>query len=95
MKFIFFTYFLILSVWCQAKTIWVGKNHPVKSIKTALAQSSDGDTIVVQGGIYREGRILINKKITLIGKNFPILDGENKSEIISVNADNVTVKGVF
>ncbi|ESU19609.1 copper-binding protein [Flavobacterium cauense R2A-7] len=71
----------------------VGKNHPLKSIKAAIAQSSDGDTIVVQSGTYKEGRILINKQITLIGKHFPILDGENKSEVISINADNVVVKG--
>ena len=93
MKIIFLAYFLSLSVLCQAKTILVGKNQPVKSIKAAIAQSSDGDTIIVDNGIYKEGRILINKQIVLIGKNFPILDGENKSEIISVNADRVVVKG--
>ncbi|KGO84133.1 nitrous oxidase accessory protein [Flavobacterium cauense R2A-7] len=93
MRIIFLAYFLTLSVLCQAKTILVGKNHPLKSIKAAIAQSSDGDTIVVQSGTYKEGRILINKQITLIGKHFPILDGENKSEVISINADNVVVKG--
>ncbi len=93
MKIFILAYFLTLSILCQAKTILVGKNHPLKSIKAAMAQASDGDTIVVQSGIYKEGRILINKQIVLIGKHFPILDGENKSEVISINADNVTVKG--
>ncbi|KGO89607.1 nitrous oxide reductase family maturation protein NosD [Flavobacterium suncheonense] len=93
MKIILIAYFLSLSLWCQAKTIVVGKNQSVKSITAAVAQSSDGDTIVVDYGIYKEGRLLINKEILLIGKNFPIIDGEHKSEIISVNAHKVTIKG--
>lgn len=55
--------------------------------------ANDGDTIIVHSGIYKEGTILINKKIFFIGKNFPVLDGQNKNEVLSINADDVVVKG--
>lgn len=86
----------ILCFFClisNAKTITVGKSYPVKTIKQALALANDGDTVLVTPGIYKEGTILINKKIIFQGKNFPTLDGQNKFEVISVAADNVVIKG--
>ncbi|MFK7114550.1 nitrous oxide reductase family maturation protein NosD [Flavobacterium oreochromis] len=71
-----------------AKTIIV-----THSIKKAIQRSVDNDTIIVPKKIYREGNILINKKIVLIGKDFPVIDGQNKFEIFSINADNVVIKG--
>ncbi len=53
----------------------------------------DGDSVVVKGGIYKEGNILITKPIQFIGINFPVLDGENKTEILTVRSNNVTVEG--
>lgn len=77
----------------NAKVITVGKNSAIKKIKKALELASDGDTIIVDGGYYSEGNIRIDKKVTFIGKNYPVLDGKHKVEILSVNADYVTVKG--
>ncbi|QYS90180.1 nitrous oxide reductase family maturation protein NosD [Flavobacterium davisii] len=71
-----------------AKTIIV--NH---SIKKAIEKSIDNDTIIVPKKLYREGNILITKRIVLIGKDFPVIDGENKFEIFSINANNVVIKG--
>ncbi|GAB3716090.1 nitrous oxide reductase family maturation protein NosD [Flavobacterium koreense] len=85
--------FLLLFSISNAKTIQVGSNFPVKKIKQALQLAVDGDTIIVNSGVYKEGNILINKKIIFLGKNFPILDGQRKFEVISVNADNVVIKG--
>jgi nitrous oxidase accessory protein len=77
----------------NAKTIAVGNQFPCKKIKQALLTAVDGDTILVYNGIYKEGNILINKKIVFIGKNFPTLDGEKKHEVVSISADSVIVKG--
>jgi nitrous oxidase accessory protein len=76
-----------------ARTIIVGKNLPVNSISKAVKTALDNDTIFVQQGIYKEGNIVINKNITLLGQNFPILDGENKYEIFTVSGNNITIKG--
>ncbi|GGC77757.1 hypothetical protein GCM10011508_01490 [Flavobacterium lutivivi] len=93
MKKIIGILFLFLISISNAKTIRVGSSFPVKKVKQALQLAVDGDTIIVNGGVYKEGNILINKKIIFLGKNFPILDGQRKFEVISVNADNVVIKG--
>lgn len=74
--------------------VWnVGSAHPVKTIKQALARSASADTIMVHAGIYKEQNISIDKPIVIIGVGRPILDGEKKYEIISIKANNVTLKG--
>lgn len=84
---------MALSGPCRAKAIKVGQNHPIKKIKEALALANDGDSILVFKGTYHEGNITINKKICLLGYGYPILDGENKFEVLSVKANSVTIKG--
>lgn len=85
--------FLFFSSFLQANVIEVGPNKPIKSIKKALALSKVGDTVLVHKGWYKEGNIIINKKIVFIGKNYPILDGQKKYEVLSLKADGVIVKG--
>ena len=77
----------------EAHTISVGAQFPTKKIKQALVLVKDGDTVMVYGGTYKEGNIIIDKKIVFLGKNNPTLDGEYKCEVLSVKADNVVVKG--
>lgn len=85
--------FFIGSFLVHANTIHVGKNYPIKSVKKGLALTKDGDTLIVHGGWYKEGNLTIDKKIVFIGKNFPVLDGEKKHEVLSVKSDSVTVDG--
>jgi nitrous oxidase accessory protein len=77
----------------QAKTIKVGVNSPFHTIKPAIDQSAAGDTILVTSGIYHEKNLIIDKSIVLIGKNYPVLDGEGKYEIVSIKADYVIFDG--
>lgn len=53
-----------------------------------------GDTILVKEGTYFE-HINVNKKISLIGENHStvIIDGNNEGIVVSVNADDVLIKG--
>ena len=84
---------LLLSFSLKANTIHVGKNYPIKSVKKGIATAKEGDTVMVHGGWYKEGNIEIDKKIVFIGKDFPILDGEKKHEVLSIKADSVVVEG--
>lgn len=84
---------LLFSFSLHANTIHVGKNYPIKSIKKGIALAKHGDTLMVHGGLYREGNIIIDKKIIFIGKGLPILDGEKKHEVLSIKADSVVVDG--
>ena len=84
---------LLYSFSIRANTIHVGKNHPIRSVKEGIAQAKDGDTVMVHSGWYKEGNIIIDKKIVFIGKGLPVLDGEKKHEVLSVKSDSVVVDG--
>lgn len=71
----------------------VGKKQEFRTIHQALASAKDGDVILVERGIYREGTLLVDKSVRIEGLNFPVLDGENRFEIISIKKDNVVIKG--
>ena len=76
-----------------ANTFHVGKEFNLKSIHQALLVAQPADTILVHSGIYKEGNIMIEKPLCLIGIDKPILDGDRKFEVITIRADNVTIKG--
>lgn len=83
--------FSIATAW--AKTITVCSSCSVKTIQEGIAQASEGDTVLVKKGIYKEVNIIIDKSIVLLGENLPTIDGEKKGEILKIVADNVTVDG--
>ena len=95
MKHIFII-FLLLIAFQQgcAKTITVGKNEVVTSLKRAVELAANGDTILLHKGWYREGNIVIKKSIRLIGINNPVLDGEDKYEILTVSGEGIVIKGI-
>ena len=76
-----------------AKIIRIGQQQKIKSIQHALQMAVDKDTILVDAGHYHEKNIIINKSIFLLGINHPVLDGDNKYEIISIKANGVIVEG--
>ena len=92
-KIIYISLLLLFSKSTSAKTIRIGNQQPIKSIQQALLIAADGDSLVVEAGHYHEKSIVINKSIYLIGINYPVLDGDNKYEIISIKADGVVIEG--
>jgi len=79
----------------KAVTIDVCKTCSVSTLKEAVTVAKDFDTIVVKKGTYKEFGININKPLTIIGENYPVIDGELKGEIITITSDNVTIDGLF
>jgi len=91
-----YTCILFFSAFCfslQATIITAGKKQAIVSIQQAINLAKRGDTVIVDAGIYHEKNLVINKSISLIGINHPVLDGEHKYEIISIKAPGVTVDG--
>jgi nitrous oxidase accessory protein len=62
------------------------------TLNKAVENAHNGDTLNVYGGVYT-GPILIEKSLTLIGHNWPILDGENKGTVIRLTSPNIVLKG--
>ncbi len=88
-----FIVFLLFPFILSAKTFVIGERQKFKSIRTALEASSGGDTLIVTGGYYNEGTLLITKSIVLIGLDEPVISGNNKHEIVKVKADDVVIRG--
>ncbi len=78
----------------QSKTIHVGADKPVRSIKVAIMASVAGDSIIIHKGLYKEGNIIIPHPLVIVGNNLPVLDGELKYEVLSIKSSYVTIKGL-
>jgi len=78
----------------SANSIIVDQKGKPATLKDALVLASPGDTILIKAGTYREGNIVITKPLTIIGDGLPVFDGENKYEILTISADNVTIRGL-
>jgi nitrous oxidase accessory protein len=77
-----------------ANTIEVGKNKVISSLKKGIEIAVPGDTILLYKGVYKEGNIILNKSVHLIGIDEPVLDGEDKFEILTVSGHSIVVKGI-
>ena len=78
----------------SANRIIVGKDKTISTLHQGIETSKNGDTILLNKGIYKEGNIIINKSICLIGINNPVLDGEYKYEILTLTGKNIVIKGI-
>lgn len=77
----------------KGQTIEVCYTCSVKSIANAIALADSAATILVKKGVYKEADIVIDKPLTLQAEPGAIIDGENRGEVLSIEADYVTVDG--
>ena len=93
-RVVIFVAVFLFSVCTFARTWVVAKNSSVKSIKSAIELAAKGDTIRIMKGIYKEGNLVIQKSIVVIGIDYPVVDGENKYEIFTIAANGVSIIGL-
>lgn len=86
--------FLLPALNNYATTITVGKDKKITSLRQALFIAKKGDTLLLTKGVYKEGNIIIDKTIVLLGIDNPVLDGENKHEILTVSGQNIVIRGI-
>ncbi|MCH7523570.1 MAG: nitrous oxide reductase family maturation protein NosD [Bacteroidetes bacterium] len=88
------TFLIFLAFNVSAETIVVCSSCKISSIKTAISIAKDHDTILIKKGIYKEYDIVVNKPLSIIGENLPIIDGELKGEIFTIISNNVVIDGL-
>ena len=77
-----------------ADTLDVVIHGPIGSIKEALELADSGDVIRIHPGLYQEGRVVVDKPVTLLGIDYPQLDGQDQHEVLIITSDHVTIKGL-
>ncbi|KPA23654.1 Periplasmic copper-binding protein (NosD) [Shimia sp. SK013] len=63
------------------------------AIAKTLAQAADGDTLRLRAGIYREN-VVLDRPMVLDGQGHATIDANGFGSVITVTADDVTVKGI-
>ena len=67
---------------------------PISNIQNAINSAKANGIIVIQKGEYFENHITIDKPLTIIGENYPVIDGKGLGEIVSIKSDSVTIQGL-
>ena len=76
------------------QTVVVSPAGSVRTITSAVHLVAPGGRIVVKPGTYREPTIIVDRAVVIEGEGLPVLDGEGARQIMSVAADDVTVRGL-
>ena len=63
-----------------------------EELETVVSDANPGDTIEVTGGTFF-GSLHIDKPLTLIGTDWPVIDGENEGTVIGITAPDTTLRG--
>lgn len=86
--------FLFIVGSALANKIVVGKDKAISTLRKGIKAAKDGDTVLLYKGVYKEGNIIIDKAIYLIGMEGTVLDGDNKNEILTLTGKNIVIKGI-
>ncbi len=78
----------------SATVVNVGGVGGFSSIKEGIRSAAIGDTLLIAPGLYRESEINVDKRLHVIGLEYPIIDGGGKSEVLMITADSVVIEGL-
>ena len=92
---LFLLTFILLPTLTFSKTIVISKSSSVKTITEAIILANDFDTIRINPGVYAEGNIIIDKKVTIIGEDYPVIDGKGVGEIFTVTSNDIHISGLL
>jgi nitrous oxidase accessory protein len=84
---------LALPARAHGREIVVAPGTAVPTLAAALAMARDGDVIRVRSGVYAEGEHRIDRRLTLVGEGWPVLDGGGNATVLHVTADGVRIRG--
>jgi len=83
--------FLLILLNSYGRTIVVGPGQTITSLRAAVDLAKNGDSIFLKNGIYKEGNIVLTRSVTITGEGKAILDGQNKTELLTISGKNITV----
>lgn len=76
------------------RDVVVSPSGPVRTVSAGLRAAQPGARVVVRAGVYREPTIVVDRPVTIVGEPGAILESDNGGQIMTVQADDVTVRGL-
>lgn len=77
----------------SGRELVVGPAGEFVSLTAALAAATDGDRIRVIGGTHTDVPLTVEKRVELVGENWPVLDGQGREGILTITAPGAVVRG--
>jgi nitrous oxidase accessory protein len=81
--------FLALPLWAAEVKVVPGAG----TLASAIAGSSSGDVLVLADGAYK-GPVTIDRPLTLTGPVGAVIDGEGTGTVVTITADDVSIRGL-
>lgn len=94
MRLLFLFVFSSLVTSLPARTVPVCQSCEVRDLKESVERSMSGDTLLIKAGTYRCANLEINKRLTIIGEEGAILNGNNEGYVLKLLTDSITVSGL-
>lgn len=85
---------LLMPALITARTINVCSTCAEKDLQHAVDVAKPGDTLLIKAGNYSCVNLQINKPLTIIGVDHPVLNGYEKNEVLVITANHVTLQGL-
>ena len=94
MKQILILVLSILSITINARNIEVCSDCKITTLQDAIAQSEEGDVIILKDKTYSIPNIIIDKSISITGINYPNIIAVDGGEIFTITGKDVTISGL-
>jgi len=78
----------------KTTNVVVSPSGAVRTLTEALRLTTNGGQVVVKAGVYREPTIVVDRPVTITGEPGAVLDGSGSHQIMTVTADDVTIRGL-
>ena len=66
---------------------------PYRDVAAAVHAAQPGDTVVVEAGTYRTADVVLDRRLTLLGRGRPVLDAGGEHQVFVITAAGVEVAG--
>jgi nitrous oxidase accessory protein len=87
-------FFFLFAAGMKANTLLVCANCALKTPEDGIKNASPHDTLLIKEGYYRSYNLIVDKPLTIVGLDYPVIDGGNRGEIMTILSDNVSVCGL-
>lgn len=74
--------------------VWTVVPAAAQSLSERIAQAAPGEVLKIEAGIYTEPTLIIDRPLTLLGEEGAIIRGAGNHELIVIDADSVTIRGI-